>query len=245
MSAQFGMLFSANRDTNEKELILFQDLLVHLAEALLIIKRQGEVAATRINSFLLAPAFYVELFKSFVKNAVNCDNLCQQVPEVKIVNSGFNVTLLKVGEGLRDNGSVLFQRDLVKVLQSQAHLARSADDFVFCASCCDEDTSWDIYATGLPFFRSMYSSMPQTVMRSPRCSVSWNHVDAEGPKFLMGYSQVFSEKTAAPLKTTALVFFEVDAVLYPVHAVLMICSASYRRWLIKNGQSVVGSCQSG
>lgn len=98
--------------------------------------------------------------------------------------------LLKAGEGLEGNDSVLFQRYWFADLQSQVQLTRIADDFMFCANCCDENTSFHGHETKLPFFKSIYSSMEQPAVSTPECSAFCNDNDAEGSMSIVGYLQV-------------------------------------------------------
>lgn len=172
------------------------------------------------------------------KNAADCDNLCQQVAEVNIVTSGFDRKLLKAGKGLESIWSVLFQRNLFKVLQSRAQLERIPDGFTFRADCCDENTSWDDHPTTLALFKSTYCSLQRNVMSSPELSVVWNDSNVERPKSPVGYLQVFTDETVTMLKNTAFV-------AYLAHADQMNCSANFRRWLIKMNTLWLASWQPG
>lgn len=60
----------------------------------------------------------------------------------------------------------------------------------------------------------------------------------EVSKPFVGYLQVFREKHATMLRSTAFVS-------YPFHDVLTNCSAAYRRLLIENGRVVVRVLKSG
>lgn len=127
---------------------------------------QGEEAVTRTNSILHSPAFYVEVFRSYVKDAADCNDLSQEVAKVIKVDRSFEKNLLK-RESSEANGSVLFQLYLFKVLQLQLQLAMSADDILFCAHFCERITSCTCHATMLPFFKTNNSYLPQTVTNSP------------------------------------------------------------------------------
>lgn len=76
---------------------------------------------------------------------------------------------------------------LFKVHQSQIKLKRRADGFLFQANCCDQRRSWHVYATMLPFFKSIYSSMRQKVLTSSERSSALNDYHAEGPKYFVLY----------------------------------------------------------
>lgn len=67
-------------------------------------------------------------------------------------------------------------------------------------------------------------------MSSSEGRIVWNEVDVEGQKYVLRYIQVLRDKTT--LDNTA-------PVAYPVHVVLMKCSAKYHRLLLVNGHSVV------
>lgn len=60
----------------------------------------------------------------------------------------------------------------------------------------------------------------------------WKYGNADGPKCLVRYLQVFNDKTATTLESTAL--------LASVHIVLMNFSVIYRCLVMVNGHTVVG-----
>lgn len=90
-------------------------------------------------------------FGRTMKSPSDCDDLCQLVLEVRVVNSGFKRWWLKDGEYLEGNSFVLLHGDLFNVLGSQVHLVRNADDFMFRAECCDEYTSRHCHESSLLF----------------------------------------------------------------------------------------------
>lgn len=116
--------------------------------------------------------------------------------------------------------------------QSQVQLARSVDDFMFCAGCYHESTSWDGHATWPRSFKSFYGSMPHTVMSTPERSLVWNDGDVEVSESFVWYSQVFSANTSTTLKSTVVV-------AYPGHVLLLNFPAKYHHWLVENGHTVV------
>lgn len=61
----------------------------------------------------------------------------------------------------------------------------------------------------------------------------WNEKFDEEGKSFVGCAQMFSDKTAPTLKSTAVV-------AQPVHRVSLNCSKSQKQWLIDNGLSLVG-----
>lgn len=67
-------------------------------------------------TILQSAVFDAEVFSSYVKNVGDCDHLCHQLAKVKIENIWFEERLLKAREGLKRNGSVLFQRDFFQLL---------------------------------------------------------------------------------------------------------------------------------
>lgn len=105
---------------------------------------------------------------------------------------------------------------------------------MFCAVYCGENTSGDYQASRTPFLKSIYSSMWKTVLSGLERSTVCDDGDAKGPKFFMGYFQVFSDKTATTSKNTS-------PPAYPVHIVLMTCSSKYRHCLIQNKHIMVRS----
>lgn len=60
---------------------------------------------------------------------------------------------------LEVNGSTLFQIDSFKVFQSHAQVTRTIEDFMLCAECRGENTSWKDHKARLPLFSSNGSFM--------------------------------------------------------------------------------------
>lgn len=86
---------------------------------------------------------------------VDCDDLRQQRAEVYNVRQGFKGRFSREGEDLESSVPIALQHDVVKVLQLPAQIARSTEDFMIRADCCDESTSWDGLASKLPFSRKI------------------------------------------------------------------------------------------
>lgn len=84
-----------------------------------------------------------------------------------------------------------------------------AHDLTFRADCQDWNTSLDVHATSLPFFKTFHSSIGETFMNTLERSVVCNDSDGEVPKSFVGYIQVFS-KTQNLVKSSALVAYPVN-----------------------------------
>ena len=69
-----------------------------------------------------------------------------------------------------------------------------------------------------------------------RCSppdVIWNDEDRNFSKYFVPFIQVFTDKTATSLSSSAFV-------AYPLHIVVLNTSAERREWLINNGLTILG-----
>lgn len=116
--------------------------MIHLAEVLLIIiVGQTKEIVRSVHSILHFAAFKGEVLKSCIKNVAFCDGLYQHMSEVYIVTNCFEIRSLRVLEVLVSNDHVVFKQDVIKVLQLHVYLVMSAEDFMFGADCCDENTS--------------------------------------------------------------------------------------------------------
>lgn len=103
---------------------------------------------------------------------------------------------------------------------------------IYHADFCHEKTSWDCHKTRTSSFKSMYSSVLHTFMSSPERSVVWKDFDGKCRKAFVGSVQVFSNITATTFYCSAFVS-------YPVHVVLVNCSAKNSCWLIGNEHTVL------
>lgn len=70
----------------------------------------------------------------------------------------------------------------------------SADDYMICADRYDGNTLWEGYATRLPFFKIIFSSMPHANISKLKQRALWNDVKAEGQEFFVVYFRVVIEK---------------------------------------------------
>lgn len=103
----------------QKRIALVPEFVVGLAKSMPNIKlEQGEEAVTRTISILQSASYNEDRLSCYLKVSADSSDSCQQI-EVKvwIVSNGFSAGLLKEEEGLKGNGSVLPQQDLLKVLQ--------------------------------------------------------------------------------------------------------------------------------
>lgn len=90
--------------------------MVHPARILLTSKGNNrEDAVTRNILILQSAAIHKQVFRSLVNN-IRCDNVWQPIEEVNIVDSGFDICLLKAEEGFQATGAALFYLKLFKVL---------------------------------------------------------------------------------------------------------------------------------
>lgn len=89
--------------------------------------------------------------KLFVNIVAEYEAHCQQVSELSTGDSGIERILLKEEDRLEGNGPVQIQRYLCNVRQLQVQVVKVADDFMFRADCCEEDTSEEGHASRWPF----------------------------------------------------------------------------------------------
>lgn len=83
------------------------------------------------------------------------------------------------------------------------------------------------------YLLGVYSQVREEVMQSVIGDSFWNDGSEEVCKLLVGFVQVFYDKTGTILKSTTLV-------AYPVQDFLQNRSVLYRRWLVETVQILVG-----
>lgn len=140
-------------------------------------------------------------------------DLCQQIAETRNLINGLKTTCSGELKGSKGGSHVEFHLDVVTGLNAQADVARSAETLMFRAHDCDENTQMDAYARRLPFFRSVYSSVQQTVMSSPEQNHFCNRNDLEIQELFVGYVQAFCDVAGTKLKSTALGSIHIHASL--------------------------------
>lgn len=106
-----------------------------------------QVVSLRCSSSLTA-GFSVGILKMFVNNVADCNDLWKHMAEISVVKNGFVRRLSKDQKGLERSGPVVFQRDVTNLLQWQVQLARSAEEFMFCAYCSDVKSSSKVMEQG-------------------------------------------------------------------------------------------------
>lgn len=103
----------------------------------------------------------MNVFSPYVKRAADCDHIFQQAIQVSFVISLFDGRLSKERDGSEGDGTVLFQRDLLRFLHSQILLPKSVDDSMFRADCSEKNMSWGNHETKLLFIKNRQISMRQ------------------------------------------------------------------------------------
>lgn len=82
-------------------------------------------------------------------------------------------------------------------------------------------------------FHDVYKSVRHRVFSSSDSTVIWNENNPSRARSFVGFLQLFSDKTATTLTTSAFV-------AYPLHEVLLNTTAEKREWLINNGYTIIG-----
>ena len=84
-----------------------------------------------------------------------------------------------------------------------------------------------------PFFRSLYSKKRAHVISNCPPTTFWNDYAHDLPRSFVSFLQVFTDKTASSLSSTAFT-------AYPIHVVVLNTTPERREWLINNGLTIVG-----
>ena len=88
------------------------------------------------------------------------------------------------------------------------------------------------YHVNIFLFHS-FSQKHSHVMRCSPPDVIWNDEDRTFPKSFVPFIQVFTDKTATSLSSSA-------SVAYPIHLVVLNTSAERLEWLLNNGLTILG-----
>lgn len=147
------------------------------------------------------------MFKDQVSGVAERKKIANRLLQQNVLNARFQLVKMVVDK------NVLYTRNAVKVEQTQLRTAIFDGEIYFRRMSVQyEDES----VQNLMFseeFASMHSSKKVKVMSSVQENVTWNENNKNREKFFVGFLQLFPDKTATTLESSALV-------VYPAHAAL-------------------------
>ena len=181
--------------------------------------------------------FNLSLFREKIRTVSECRRLATEKCRHMFRNSGFQETHIDTtwSDGTKGR-TALYLRDSVDVLREQFIALDRSDSFAFRPTQKGKRSDGSLIQTELmqsEFFHTVYNSIRQRVFSSRNEKVVWKDTDRALPRSFVGFLQVFSDKTASTLSSSAFV-------AYPIHVVFLNTSPSKREWLINNGYSIIG-----
>ncbi len=191
----------------------------------------------RVLQIITDNDFDYKLFKNTITTFESCQQYRASILEGNFKNDGFTLKDVHCTIGSTSHKALYFQRDIISVLKNQLLLA-SPNDIIFqtCSksnSCSPDSCSTDSIKHPLhsQFFSTLQFEIQQRIMSSSSADVVW-HNDRHKKSFI-GYLQLFTDKTVTSLKASGMV-------AHAVHATFINFSKDFRRFLIRNGHTIIG-----
>lgn len=182
---------------------------------------QGKNVAKDVIKMLYNEYFDVSRYREVMKSFEDCEKMLSRETEKRVEENRFMKQEMSVISGQITMAGDLYNRSAVKVLRQQVMLSSGYN--LFLRPHGDKNDKFDRKhpMKGL-YIRSVYDTIKQEVMRDDGREMIRNKRDEVEEQGFAGNVQILSNKTATNLKSTALV-------AYPVHAMLMSFTYSFRQ----------------
>ena len=199
--------------------------------------KAGSSVVSRLLLLLQDKDFNTALLESQLRSFADCRKRCEQISKAALLRGGFQEQ--QISSTTSDGSTVqttMYLANPVDVLQRQIQELDKKGDFIFRPTEKIKSTSGELRQNQpmhTDYFHDMYKAVRQRVMSSSDRTLVWNDNDASFPESFVGFLQLFSDKTASSLTSSAFV-------AYPLHAVLLNCAPQQKEWLINNGYTIIG-----
>ena len=185
-------------------------------------------------SMLTNPAFDIQSFRRHIKDFKSCVKFNERSFTEIADTDGFSKFEVSFDDGDDIHKSLLYRKDVVRVLQKQVEMA-SQGDFIYnsCGSNTGTTNARNTWCHPLDtdYFTSFEDILRKRVMSSSNPDIFWSSTSTR--HCFPGFIQVFTDKTVTTLKASGMA-------AHAVHAVFVNCSKEYRRYLIQNGYTIIG-----
>ena len=177
------------------------------------------------------------LFKSSLRSVKDCEQIAFKTSQQFIQSNGFTsqsiITKCQSGDSVT---STLHISNPLQLIQKQLSVLDHLGALHFrpqSSSSSHRGPFQPISPMSTSFFSTLFHKKRSHVMRCSPPDVIWNDDDPTFPKSFVPFIQVFTDKTATSLSSSAFV-------AYPIHLVVLNTSAERREWLINNGLTILG-----
>ena len=214
------------------------DMIISISGILLdISKKTGAKLTNTLIKLFHHEDFSFDEFLTHVKNVSDCKKVTVQSCHQFLDKNGFVPT--SITTNLPDSSSVtsvLHITDPVKVIEKQLKVLFDVNALQLrptSTSQSDHPPQLAKCPVNRHYFTNLYHLMRSHIISSGDSTTIWNDHDGTLPRSFVPFIQLFTDKTASSLSTSAYT-------AYPIHAVVMNTSPERREWLINNGLTILG-----
>ena len=213
-------------------------LVDELASFLDVLARKTGIRMTnQLLRFFHSTDFQLNIFRDKIKSVSDCRKLVARNCGKMFRNSGFKETPVDTTWSDGTSGrTTMYMRDPLDLLKEQISVLEDRDGFTFRPVPKPrraDGTTYQSTPMETDHFHDVYNSVRRRVFSTADAKVIWNEDSPSTPRSFVGYLQLFSDKTATTLTSSAFV-------AYPLHAVLLNTTPEEREWLINNGYTIIG-----
>ena len=184
-----------------------------------------------IHTILSNPDFNIEKFRKNLPTLDACQQLVNTQFEQAACREGFEKGEVFYHDGASKHSATLFYKDAIQCIHNQLLLCTEDDLVLPPNEKLTSNSETQRHPLRTPFFKEKYRNLKLSIMGSKDKGVIWN--DSGDRKSIIGFIQLFTDKTVAALKTNS---FSAHA----VHITLVNFTKAFRKRMIQEGHTVLG-----
>lgn len=187
-----------------------------------------------VYSIIMDPAFDVELFRKTFPSMQSSKHLLSKQFDEKVISEGFHKDTVTFSDGHESHTASMYHKNAISCLKKQLDLCTENDIVMQDLSSTTDNANNDErfnHPLETPFFRDRSRDIRRAVIASDSKNSIW--FDDDEKKSMVGYIQIFTDKTKAALKSDSFA-------AHAVHVTYMNFSKAFRRKMIQAGHTLIG-----
>ena len=200
-----------------------------------IVQKSGSKLTTELIKLIHHPAFNLDLFRDTIKSVKDCKDVVTEHSKSTLVSSGFRPVPLITSISDNNNvSSTIFIRDPLSVINNQLRILDSMSELVYTpAHLTETPRRYPFCPLHSPYFHNLFDQFKRHIYSADSHDSMWNDSDDSSPKSFVTFLQIFTDKTASSLSSSAYTS-------YPIHCTVLNVTPERREWLINNGLIIIG-----
>jgi len=187
-----------------------------------------------VHSIIMDPAFDIDLFRNTLTSMKSCKQLVSKHFDRKVISDGFQKDTVTFSDGHESHTASMYYKNAISCLKKQLDLCTENDIVMQDLSCTtDSPNHPERFKHPLEtlFFRDRSNDIRRAVIASDSENSIW--FDDDEKKSMVGYIQIFTDKTKAALKSDSFA-------AHAVHVTYMNFTKAFRRKMIQAGHTLIG-----